>query len=129
MAMGSNREVGGEWFRVRLELFEKCWVPAITHGLHAWTITPNEIKEMEKIQSKFLKKICELPITTPTAALFMETGVWPVTETIDYLTAMLYHEMITSKGHKNHSGPTTKTNAIYYTNKGVSIDEIYRFKV
>ena len=48
MTMGSNREVGGEWFRVRLELFEKCWVPAITHGLHAWTITPNEIKEMEK---------------------------------------------------------------------------------
>ena len=94
-AMGSVKEVGSEFLRVRLILFEKCWVPAVTHGLHAWSLlTDKDIADIEKLQGKYLKRICEVPISTPTAGLFMELGIWPATEWILYLSAMLYHELI-----------------------------------
>ena len=97
MAMGSAREVGTEFLRVRLTLFEKCWMPAIHHGIHAWTsLTDGDIKDFEQLQLKYLKRICDLPVSTPGAALYMELGVWPTTETIEYLSAMLYHELIRS---------------------------------
>ena len=41
--------------------------------------------------------ILELPESTPTAALFLETGIWPVTERVEYLTSMLYQNMTKRK--------------------------------
>ena len=41
-----------------------------------------------------MKRILELPESTPSAALFLETGIWPATERILYLTGMLYQNMI-----------------------------------
>ena len=101
MAMGSFREVGGEFLRVRLMLFEKCWMPAVTNGIHAWTLlTDKDIDDIEQIQVKYLKRLCGLPASTPTAALIMELGIWPATEAIQYLSAMLYHELITSDNQR-----------------------------
>ena len=36
----------------------------------------------------------ELSPSTPTTALYNETGMWPVKEHIQYLTAMLYYGMV-----------------------------------
>ena len=97
IAMGSFREVGREFLRVRLELFEKCWMPGVTNGIHAWTqLTDKDIYDIEQIQIKYIKRVCEMPTSTPTAALIMELGIWPATEAIQYLSAMLYHELIRS---------------------------------
>ena len=93
MSMASPKEVGVEYIRVRLKLFEKCYMESLLHGLHAWHISTKEVKEIEKIQSKYLKMLLELPSSTPTAALYLETGIWPVTERIEYLTSMLYQNM------------------------------------
>ena len=67
---------------------------SLLHGLHAWHISPEELKRVEQVQSKSLKRILELPESTPSAALFLETGIWPATERILYLTGMLYQNMI-----------------------------------
>ena len=94
MAMGSPRETGSEFVKVRLELFQKCLVKALIYGVHAWTISEEEVEAIGQIQSKYLKLIMELPQSTPTAALYNDTGIWPVKEHIQYLTAMLYYGMM-----------------------------------
>ena len=48
---------------------------SLLHGLHAWHIAPEELKRVEQVQSKSLKRILELPESTPSAALFLETGI------------------------------------------------------
>ena len=93
ISMASPKEVGVEYIRVRLKLFEKCYMESLLHGLHAWHISTKEVKEIERIQSRYLKMLLELPASTPTAALYLETGIWPVTERIEYLTSMLYQNM------------------------------------
>ena len=75
-----QREVGGEYLRMRMHLFEKCYMHAILHGLHAWHITGEEVQAVERVQSNYLKVILELPTSTPSAALFMETGICPATK-------------------------------------------------
>ena len=93
MAMGSPREVGEKFLLVRLKLFEKSYMHTLLHGLHAWHITPDEMMKVEQVQTKFLKMILGLPPSTPTAALYMELGVWPVRERLEYLTFMLYQDL------------------------------------
>ena len=72
-------------------------MPGVTNGIHAWThLTDKDIYDIEQIQIKYIKRVCGMPTSTPTAALIMEVGIWPATEKIQYLSAMLYHELIRS---------------------------------
>ena len=70
---------------------------ALLHGLHAWHVTKAEMQRVEQIQSTYLKKILELPPSTPTAAMYMELGIWPVRERLEYLTCMLYQDLARRK--------------------------------
>ena len=56
-----------------------------------------EVMKVEQVQTKFLKMILGLPSSTPTAALYMELGVWPVRERLEYLTFMLYQDLARRK--------------------------------
>ena len=47
---------------------------------------------IENIQNQSLKKILELPVTTPSTGLLMETGICPAKERIEYSTLMLIHQ-------------------------------------
>ena len=96
--IGSYFQVGEEYMRVRLDLFEKCFGPAISFGVHAWCISANEVSVLEKIQAKHLKRILNLPVSTSTAGVFMETGIWPRTERIEYMSLMYYHNLKNSEG-------------------------------
>ena len=74
-AIGAKSQVGTEEIRVKLKLFESCLMPEILHGLAAWErIMTREIEEIERIQSKALKQLLQVPISTSTAGLLMETG-------------------------------------------------------
>ena len=55
-----------------------------------------EIQDLEKIKGKALKRIFNLPITTPYIGLTTETGVWPAEQRINYSSLMLYHNIINS---------------------------------
>ena len=75
MAMGSQREVGEEYLRMRMHLFEKCymhatsWPACMAHYRRRSTSSRKSTKQLN------LKVILELPTSTPSAALFMETGI------------------------------------------------------
>ena len=49
---------------------------ALTYGMEAWTnIRSMEMREIEKIQGKALKRILQLPISTTCTGIIMETGI------------------------------------------------------
>ena len=68
--------MGAKEIRVRLKLFELCLMPSILHGLAAWgRIMTREIEEIERIQSKALKQLLQVPISASTAGVLMEKGI------------------------------------------------------
>ena len=65
--------------------------------MEAWKKFPEaETQYLEKVQGKALKRIFNLPITTPSIGLIFETGVWPAEQRINYSSLMLYHNIINS---------------------------------
>ena len=95
--ISSKQNVGQEEIRVKIKLFETCLILAILYGFKAWgKILKSEMQAIEKIQNQSLKKILQLPVTTPSTGLLMETGIWPAKERIEYSTLMLIHSIINS---------------------------------
>ena len=56
----------------------------------------SEIQAIKKIQNQSLKKTLQLPVTTLSTGLLMETGIWPAKERIECSTLMLIHSIINS---------------------------------
>ena len=72
-------------------------MPALLYGMEGWKkLSKAEIQNPEKIQGKALKRIFNLPITTPYIGLIIEIGVWPAEQRINYSSLMLYHNIINS---------------------------------
>ena len=96
--MGAKSQAGTEEIRVKLKLFELYLIPAILHGLtELGRILTREIEEIKRIQSKALKQLLQVPISTSTAEALMETGIWPAKEYFQYSTMMLHHSLINSE--------------------------------
>ena len=65
---------------------------ALTYGIEAWAkIRSVEMREIEKIQGKTLKRIFQLPVSTTCTGIMMETEKWPAEQKIQYATMMLYY--------------------------------------
>ena len=75
-AIRAKSQVGTEEIRVKLKLFELRLTPEILHGLAAWgRIMTRGIEEIERIQSKALKQLLQVPISASTAGVLMEKGI------------------------------------------------------
>ena len=60
---------------MKLKLYDLCLMPEMLHGLATWgKILTKEIKEIERTQSKTLKQLFQIPISTSTAGVMMQTG-------------------------------------------------------
>ena len=72
-------------------------MPATLYGSEAWgEISKSEMQAIEKIQNQSLKKLLQLPVTTLSTGLLIETGIWQAKERIEYSTLMLIHSIINS---------------------------------
>ena len=56
-----------------------------------------EIEEIERMQSKAIKQLLQVPISTSTAGVLMKTGIRPAKEYLQQSTMMLYHSIINSE--------------------------------
>ena len=54
------------------------------------------MKELEKMQYRFLRGMFELPQCTPYWGLIAETGIWPIQNRIEYKKVMAYQNVIQS---------------------------------
>ena len=53
--------------------------------------------ELEDIQKRIVRGMCEMRISTPYLGLLSELGIWPVEQLIQYRQILLLHNIITSK--------------------------------
>ena len=95
--IGSDSQVGTEWLKVQLQLYETCLVPSLIYGLEGWpNIKEKEMSQLELLQTKHLKSILKLSESTPNVGLLMETGTWPIKERIEYRILMMYQNLMMS---------------------------------
>ena len=95
----AKNRVGKEDIRVKLKLFDTCLMTALTYGMEAWVnIRSVEIKDIQKMQSKALKRIFQLPVLTTFIGIIMERGTWPAEQKIqDDLSKHKKQWMITGR--------------------------------
>ena len=81
----------------QLLIYETTILPALLYNIEAWTnITKTEEEEIEKIQSKALKRIFNLPTSTPYYGILMETGIWTIKAQIIYRKLMFLYNVMHS---------------------------------
>ena len=99
--ISSKQNVGQEKIKVKIKLFEARLLPAILHRFEAWRkISKSEMQAIEEIQNQSLKKILQLPVTTPSTGLLMEAGIWQAKERIEYSALMLIYSIINSNNER-----------------------------
>ena len=76
IGMISKLSLGKHYFKIALLLRESLFVSSILFNAEVWySLSPTEINELEKLDRNLLKRICGLPNSTPTAALYLELGL------------------------------------------------------
>ena len=79
-------------------LYEKVVLSTITYNIESTTnMTNKEIEELEMIQGKMLRKLYNVPPSTPYWGLLIELGMKPIEYKIHYKRLMLYHNIISIK--------------------------------
>jgi len=77
--MAKEEDIGELSTDARLLIYEKTAVPTILYNLEVWTqINQRTMERIERIQAKIIKRILELPESTPYWGLLKETGIWPI---------------------------------------------------
>ena len=86
------------------KLLETCIQPIITYACETWNPTKQEVKEINRIQESIIKRILMTPVTTPTDAIYVETGITSI-ETITTMRKL-------NKEAKLKAKPNCKTNKV-----------------
>ena len=94
----SSNSVGTEYVNVRLKMFSCCLIPSLLYGMEAWhQITKKEYERLERAQGITLRRLLDLPSTTPYEGILIELGIWKVRYMIYYRKIMLYHNITHSE--------------------------------
>ena len=75
-------------------LIESCIIPIITYGSETWDINQNQTKRLNRILDNIIKRILNLPQSTPRECLYYELGTLDIehriiTKRINYATSLL----------------------------------------
>ena len=70
-----NISLGKHYFKIALLLRESIFLNSILTNSEVWyRLTKSEIEDLEMVDRSLLKRILSVPNSTPTAALYLETG-------------------------------------------------------
>ena len=95
--IGNENLLGKYSTEAQLTMYEKTAIPVMTYNLECWTnLREKDWERLKKIQGKALKRILNMPESTPYWGLISEVGIWPVRYQVDYQKLMLLQNMITS---------------------------------
>ena len=81
--------------KVILELYEKKILTSFLNNAESWTLTNTEEKDIDRIGIQALKRLFNLSITTPSAAIIFSFGVLYFTEVVDQKRFMFLHKILT----------------------------------
>ena len=103
MSMVEKISLGKHYFKIALLLRDTMFLSAILTNAEVWyRLTESEIAELEMLDKTLLKRIFSVPNTTPSAALYLETGCMRIRTIIkarrvnflQYLTKLSEEEML-----------------------------------
>ena len=59
-----------------LLLYRSVFLPRAIHNSEDWSnLSPKDVADLQKAQLSYLRRVLEVPRSTPTAALYLETGI------------------------------------------------------
>ena len=62
-----------------LLLYRSVFLPRVIHNSEAWSnLSPKDVADLQKVQLFYLHRVLEVPRSTPTTALYLETGILPI---------------------------------------------------
>ena len=76
------------------KLFNTSIISILTYSAEAWIPTKSEIKKIQKILDNTVKRILNIPITTPTENIILETGIWNIESIIARKQLNYYYKII-----------------------------------
>ena len=91
-----------------LELHEKINVPSLLINAEAWDLTMTEQKEIEQIETSTLKSLFNLPLKTPTPAIFYTFGLL-YTDVRIHKRQLLYLHRILNRDENHWTNKTLMT--------------------
>ena len=75
ISMIDSISLGKHYFKIALLLRESIFLSSIVTNSEVWyRLTKSEIEDLESVDRSLLKRILAVPNSTPTAALYLETG-------------------------------------------------------
>ena len=80
--------------QVLLTLYEKSIVAGLLHNSESWTLNMMEEQQIDKIGIRALKRLFNLPTTTPTVAILYNFGILYMTQSMDQKRFMYLHKIL-----------------------------------
>ena len=88
--------LGAHYFKVAMMLRTTMLLQVLLSNAETWLrLLDKDMKKLEGVDRIFLRKIMHAPKSTPTVALYLETGCVPITYTIKYKRIMFLHHILT----------------------------------
>ena len=81
--------------KVLIDLHDTINIPSLLYNAESWVLNDGDQKELERIELWCLKRILNLPPTTPSAALRYETNTLLVKIRIDKIQLLYLHKVLT----------------------------------
>ena len=72
-SIARHRHLRGKEMNTILKLHEACTIPTLLYGLESVLLTKKEYDDIEKINSRIMKRIIDTPESTPLELILMET--------------------------------------------------------
>ena len=86
---------GVEYITSLLLLYHTTFLPSLIFNSEAWTdLSQEDVRKLQSLQLKFLKKIVQAPRCTTSCFIFLEFGVLPIKQEIDQRKLMFLHHML-----------------------------------
>ena len=84
---------------VILELYDKCVIPSFLNNAESWTLTLTEEKQIDKVCIQAVKRLFNLPSTTPSPAIIFSFGLLYATQILDQKRLIYLHKLITRENN------------------------------
>lgn len=75
------------------KLIETCIIPIITYGTEAWKNNSKSVNKLNKILDDILKRILNVPLSTPREALYLDTNLLDIATIIDKKKLNMYYKI------------------------------------
>ena len=95
MSILDSVSLGFYLFETAMILRESIFVNGIMFNSEVWySLTKKQIKDLEDVDKLLLRRILHAPVSTPTEALYLETGAIPISFILQARRLMFLHYML-----------------------------------